>query len=59
MSRAALLTQLRCLDPDEPMFVHPETGERVCVPITRDFARVYVEWGLERAEWFANWGVVG
>ena len=57
MTFAGILTRLRCLNPDDPMFVHPDTGERSCVPITEDFARVYVEWGVDRAEWFANWGV--
>ena len=57
MSFAAMLTELRRLYPDDPVFVHPDTGERSCLPITELFARVYVEWGVDRAEWFANWGV--
>ena len=54
---AALMTRERMYNPDHPRYVHPETGERVCVPITTEYASVYLEWGLDAAEYHANWGV--
>lgn len=52
-----LLTRLRILEPDDPMWLDPDTGGRRCEFISHEFATVYVEIGIERAEWHANWAV--
>lgn len=56
-SRASVLTRLRCLEPDNPIWLHPDTGERVCVPVSTEFADAYIDHGLQQSEWHANWGV--
>jgi hypothetical protein len=57
MPLSGVLTRLRMLEPDAPMWCHPEHGGRTCEFITSSFAETYVNWGVDRMEYHANWGV--